>query len=742
VEAVFDDVFGEAVDSEPFGAGTAFDDVFGEAVDREPFGAGTATADAFGEAVDSEPFGALEDSLAASASGRSVETGAAGGLERAEEFSPGAERALPSGSAVSVSAGSIAAEIPERPDEAATAAVQEARIKVRIPIAVKLVTIVTILLVLSLGAITALVSKLVSADVRLTAEDNNFSINRRTAESVQSALRGISAAVTVLFYDLEAIKAGARPDLEEVESTAVRYFFEQNPRIAAIGADGGAYHINEAFFRDRGGDGNMPRAWSAVYGPDLDAATPGVILLRNATPFFGIPMLVMRLPLDKYSVKIFFGSESFNTLLGEGVNVSFLLDEEGSVLLHNDINMLRGGVNLSRIPFIKNVLDNSGSSIQSIYTDNDGNEYFGAVQRLSTGPAVLITIIRSSIVFGGIVETTLRNIVLSAAVLAVSIILIILFSRTISKPLHSLTDAVAKIENGNYDLQLKVKTRDELGVLTQNFIGMGNSLENFEKFTNKAIVKLAKQGKLSRSGANKRTTVCFALIRDFHEIADGLDAASVVDFVNDYLSLMVPCITMNGGGVDKFLTQGGVIIMALWGTPETAGSPEKDAFNCICSALSMRAALRCLNQNRMRKLGRHIPAIKLGCGINSGDVVAGQIGSEERMEYTVIGDAVNLAARIEGPNDLFDTDILISEETFNLTGGRLLTEEMRSIEVKGKEKPLRIFSVVNVSDEAAAASILDNLRKLPGVDAGVCKKCVGPSGPRTMEEVRKSWLAG
>jgi adenylate cyclase len=204
------------------------------------------------------------------------------------------------------------------------------------------------------------------------------------------------------------------------------------------------------------------------------------------------------------------------------------------------------------------------------------------------------------------------------------------------------------------------------------------------------------------------------MIRGFAGIAEGMNPRSLVGFVNRFLALIVPCVTRTGGLVDKFLTQSGLVIMAVWGLfPQGGDSGEERAarcaFDCIRSALLMRSALRNLNRKR---LVRGSPLVKMGCGINSGEVIAGQMGSDERMEYTVIGDVVNVAARIEEPNDAFDTDILITEDTLKLAGERLVTEKMPSLAVKGKTGVLRIFSVINIKNRY---------------------------GPLTMEEVRRSW---
>jgi adenylate cyclase len=187
----------------------------------------------------------------------------------------------------------------------------------------------------------------------------------------------------------------------------------------------------------------------------------------------------------------------------------------------------------------------------------------------------------------------------------------------------------------------------------------------------------------------------------------------VVEFLNQYLTRMVDCVDETGGVVDKFI---GDAIMAVWGAPVSAGSPARDALNCVRTALLMRHRL--WEYNKTRGDSRR-PLIRMGCGINTGDVVAGQIGSSRRMEYTVIGDAVNLASRTESLNKPLHTDILITENTWELVGPYTITEEMPPVTVKGKEKPVRLFAVVNLKAKPEipqpGPATLAELRRLLGL---------------------------
>jgi adenylate cyclase len=130
----------------------------------------------------------------------------------------------------------------------------------------------------------------------------------------------------------------------------------------------------------------------------------------------------------------------------------------------------------------------------------------------------------------------------------------------------------------------------------------------------------------------------------------------------------------------------------------------------------MRKALYEMNKAR-RKGDPSNPPIAIGCGINTGVITAGQLGSNMRMEYTVIGDPVNLASRIESLTKALGVDILISENTWNLVKKHFITEEMPSVTVKGKEKPVRIFAVINFSNIDKGAKTLADVRKLLDIKA-------------------------
>ena len=159
--------------------------------------------------------------------------------------------------------------------------------------------------------------------------------------------------------------------------------------------------------------------------------------------------------------------------------------------------------------------------------------------------------------------------------------------------------------------------------------------------------------------------------------------------LNEYFAVMVRIININGGVVDKFI---GDAIMAVWGAPHTS---EKDSFNALKACLEMRVALEKLNGTR-RSRGQ--TDILIGMGLHCGEAISGTIGSDERMEYTVIGDTVNMTSRIESSTKAFGSDLLVSEAIFNKVAADYMMELAGTAEVKGKTEPLKMFKVRGYKD--------------------------------------------
>ncbi|MCL2266567.1 MAG: adenylate/guanylate cyclase domain-containing protein, partial [Treponema sp.] len=227
------------------------------------------------------------------------------------------------------------------------------------------------------------------------------------------------------------------------------------------------------------------------------------------------------------------------------------------------------------------------------------------------------------------------------------------------------------------------------------------------------------RGEISADGALKHSSILFADIFDFTEKLKNFSSIfgenasdKIVRWLNQYYSRMTECVIKTNGYTDKFIGDG---IMAHWGTAYSAGSPRKDAFNCVKAALMMRKAL--FFMNRERKPGDHAsPVIRMGFGITSGMVTAGQYGSDAHVHYSVIGCPVNLAARINNLTKSQGADILVSEDTWNLIGDKFITKEMPPAKIDGEEKPVRTYAIINFFGEAKGPQSIDELRSILGIE--------------------------
>ena len=217
----------------------------------------------------------------------------------------------------------------------------------------------------------------------------------------------------------------------------------------------------------------------------------------------------------------------------------------------------------------------------------------------------------------------------------------------------------------------------------------------FSQYVSQSLVNelLNNPDKLSLGGVKKNITIMFSDIEGFTAISEKMQPEELVDFINDYLSSMTEIVLEHKGTLDKYL---GDSLMAFWGAPLEVNDKE---------FLACKTAL--LMQEKMNNLQTSLfPNFKIKIrtriGINSDDVVVGNIGGKERFDYTVMGDGVNLASRLEGANKMYGTSIMISEATYNKVKDKVLVRIIDKIVVKGKTKPITVYELIGLEENLEA----------------------------------------
>jgi len=215
--------------------------------------------------------------------------------------------------------------------------------------------------------------------------------------------------------------------------------------------------------------------------------------------------------------------------------------------------------------------------------------------------------------------------------------------------------------------------------------------KRFSNYVNASVVdELLKNPKaLELGGENKDLTVLFSDVRGFTSISEKLgEPQKLVALLNEYLGAMTELIFKYDGTLDKYV---GDEIMAFWGAP----IPQEDhALRACKSALDQMWYLRNVLNPKLESEGR--PVLNIGIGINTGVMTVGNMGSHNRMDYTLMGDNVNLGSRLEGTNKVYKTNIIISEYTYEVVKDNVLVRELDTIRVKGKVKPVKIFELIEV----------------------------------------------
>jgi len=279
------------------------------------------------------------------------------------------------------------------------------------------------------------------------------------------------------------------------------------------------------------------------------------------------------------------------------------------------------------------------------------------------------------------------------------------------RPVRRLLLGTAAVEHGVLDTVVPITSRDEIGSLTRSFNSMVGELrvkaqirDTFGKYVDPRIVAglLDRPELTDAKGARREMTILFCDMKGFTAFSEGMTPAALVNVLNRYMTVMSEPVRHHNGIIDKYIGDG---IMAFWGPPFT-GTEEHPALACL-AALDQLAGLAAFRAELPELIGlrRGVPEIDIRIGIATGDVVVGNIGSEQTRNYTVIGDTVNLASRLEGANKTYGTRILVSEMTNRFAADLVETREIDQVLVVGKTEPQRIFELLGRKGEVDGARL-------------------------------------
>ncbi len=660
--------------------------------------------------------------------------------------------------------------------------------RVRHPIGVKLIAIISMIVLVALGGVTYAVSYFVTADVRNNAEENNLTINSRTASDTENRITSALSSVA-MFIDLLNTAGTNTTEIKQMENL----FFARNKSIVAVYLpESSRLFVNSTYMISHELEADSALNYFLQEDSLIQKAQNGYIELQNASPFFNVPVLSFFYPAEGDVVAFLYSAEELSESFSSGsVNQSFFVNKDGTVLAHSDNSLMRAAADESSNPIVRAMQESPANNSQITYTTKDKVEYIGAFRKLSFGDCAVITTVQTAIILEGVRKTTRRNLYISAIILSLSILIIYFFSKSLSRPLKVLTAIVNEINQGNFNTELfseiKKTHKDEIGVLANSTKHEREILNTFTKLTNKGVTQAIIKKEIDFEPHLKDITIFFSDIRGFTAISDGFknrfgekSAAEIISFLNDYMSRMVSCITRTGGTVDKFE---GDAIMAAWGVLRNESldwellpknSPKyikakkhhdayvkRDALAAITCCMAMRYSLMLYNKeaeaftkaHEKEPLAKYKPHIRIGAGLNSGRATVGFMGSFDKMEYTSIGDAVNFASRTEASNKPCGTDTLITQDTYDILKYDFIKCKENNFTIKPENKPCELIVEqipVDFEVKGKGKQHFFGVVNMPGFDIKKffafdknfkldkdCERAVGPKGPRTLKEMRK-----
>lgn len=442
---------------------------------------------------------------------------------------------------------------------------------------------------------------------------------------------------------------------------------------------------------------NLPdERLEGITTPYLDAGTerPVVTFFRKVMGPDGSLTGILGVDID---VQV--ASQSISTELAiPAGGQKLLVALDGTILIHPDTRRVGRPLDDTGEALDKRLADdirNPELDAEQYVEQRRGELWYAGFHRVEDTDLALVYRVPANNILKPLNRLHVEIIGLAAALVVALLVLLLVMSRKIARPILELTRSAVRVaDNGSYQDPLDISSKDEVGELTQAFNAMMEGLrqrdfirETFGRYVTREVVEelLGTPDELKLGGEVREVTIMFSDLRGFTPLSEHLGPEQVVDLLNRYLGRMETIITRHQGTINEFI---GDAILTFFGAPVQHQDHSRRAVAC---AVEMQMAMADFNRQNAED---GLPSLSMGIGINTGQVIVGNIGSENRVKYGVVGHNINLASRVESAT--IGGQILITRTTYDLAKDHIMVLGTRTITFKGVEEDIALFDVEGI----------------------------------------------
>lgn len=444
---------------------------------------------------------------------------------------------------------------------------------------------------------------------------------------------------------------------------------------------------------------NRTATWSDVYifnvskNPGITAANP-IIVDGKIMAVMAVDMEISQISKFLQDSKIGKNGESFITNpKGEIIVDSHIKD---TVIAQGDRVRTMLVNDLKNKPVQMAYTLHNSTKQNRFFFDYDGVEYisyFYPISKNFNKNWEVAFVVPVDVFVGAAKDSNVRILLMALVILLISAVFVFLQARRIARPIVDLAGEATRIRNFQLDSNLNVSSPiREIQLLNESMLSMKQSMRTFAKFIPKVLVsKLMKTGQdLTIGGKNKRATLLFTDVANFTTLSENYPPDKLVIHLSEYFEEITQIIMQHNGIIDKYI---GDAVMAFWGAPT---SDKLQAFHACKAALTFKKRLHDLNR-KWHFEGK--PELPTRIGIHTGEVIVGNVGSSDRMNYTALGDTVNLASRLEGVNKFYGTEVIISQDLYREVEDKVLVRPLDIVAVKGRNKGVQIYELLALTKD-------------------------------------------